>query len=245
MRCPVGVPGFESLPSHSEILIRRRLSDFYSLAEKFNWCNCDLGFMGRSKSIDLLLASVLILILTGSGSALSCVADRTTSYNLHCPEESSCESAVNITGDIRENVVFDSEELPEPGESFSKNISEEASIDRSKEKAVISVESNRDLPSQGPALESARSMCPSPAPKHLYPKEDFNRTELQDTTRCYETQVENLESHYLVWREGTTDGWNCVEKVGGQMVSGGETRYAAPAGPIYYLGKALEIIAPF
>lgn len=199
--------------------------------------------MRRSiRACNLVIACLAFIIFTSLGAALSCQSLYEGHYTLHCPTENSCSSNVEIDSKNVEDAKslqlgstqLSSVKIPEPGESFIRN----------KSRKLFEATTNRSLPSPKKALDNAKNMCPTPSPKHLYPKKDFNRTELRDTTRCYETQIVEGENYYLVWRSGTTEGLTCIEKVRGEMISGGETHYAAPAGPLDYVIQIISSLIP-
>lgn len=189
----------------------------------------------------VLILGTILVVFSVSGSALSCSVTTDTA-TVHCPAASSCEADIKANNSDRLGFSMAAEEIPETGETFLLN---ETVRDRKRVKFEINMKRNRDLPSTEEALSDAKSICPPGASLNLYPKTSFQEKELRDKTDCYVTKIEELEDYYIVWREGTTEGLLCTEKVTGQMITGGETHYAAPVGAFDIIGMAFSFFLPF
>jgi len=186
----------------------------------------------------ILIGLIALVVFISSGSALSCAwsPDKAT---FHCPE-GDCQEDVNSSNSDSLKYSIRGEKIPEPGSSTQKN---KTVRDRETVRLEIRSTDSGEIPSAEQALSDSKALC-SPGEKlHLYAKNSFEKESLKDTTNCYTTKIESLEDYFLVQRKGTTAPLLCVQKTRGQMVSGGETHYAAPINPWWIL-QAISFLIP-
>lgn len=183
----------------------------------------------RYRKAFLLLLSIFLYI--SSSAALSCAVPP-PQYTFHCPEEGSCNSEFTV------------EELSysESGEKISVdqydsnlttvNLSADTEYGLRTERLMVRKVRNTDLPSAEQALDDDKGLCPPAEDLHIYPKESLSEQELEDTTICYRTQIEERENYFAVDRLGTTEPLRCHRVTKETMISGGGKSWVEPYGPL-------------
>lgn len=166
------------------------------------------------KKISVL--SFLIVFYIASVASLSCVIPP-EKFTFHCPEQGVCEK--NVSLQEIETGYLDVEQISPDN---TTNLTVEESFER---KYLVKKVENRELPSAEKAREKSQSVCPAQRNFHMYPKNSFEKGQLQDTEKCYKTKIEETENYYKVTREGTTEPLTCRRVKNDSFITGGDTSW--------------------